>query len=492
MREIRKSFGPTQALVDVDLSVQPGEVHALVGENGAGKSTLMKVLSGAIQPDAGRMEIDGEPYSPRHPLDARSRGVGMIYQELSIVPHLTIEENIVLGVEPMRGPLVDRRRMRALAIEALARFEHPDLCPERLAGDLSVSEKQLVEIARSLAMGCRLLVFDEPTSSLAQQDIERLFLLIDRLREQGISIIYISHFLEEVQRLSSRLTVIRDGAVVSTCETSETQPETIVAMMVGRNVGELYPEKISRPGARILEIENVAGASLTLHRGEVVGIAGLVGSGRTEFLRSLFGLDPLLEGTLRVNGHTGKKSPRDKWRDGIGFLSENRKEEGLALNLSITENVTLSCLQKFERGGFLSPGLQSRATDRWIDLLGIKCQSAEQQIGALSGGNQQKAALARLLEHDVDVLLLDEPTRGIDIAAKARIYEVIREIVNDAARPRAVILVSSYLPELFSVCDRIAVMSQGKLTRAAPTDHISPHDVMRVATGKANDLPHYS
>lgn len=492
MREIRKSFGPTQALAHVDLCVEPGEVHALVGENGAGKSTLMKVLSGAIQPDAGCMEIDGNPYAPRHPLDARSRGVGMIYQELSIVPHLTIEENIVLGVEPMRGPFVDRRKMRELATRALARFEHPDLRPERLASDLSVSEKQLVEIARSLAMGCRLLVFDEPTSSLTQQDIERLFLLIDRLREQGISIIYISHFLEEVQRLSSRLTVLRDGAVVGTCETSQTPPETIVAMMVGRDVGELYPEKRSCPKTPILEIENVAGASLTLHRGEVVGIAGLVGSGRTEFLRTLFGLDPLKGGTLRMNGHPSNKSPRDKWREGIGFLSENRKEEGLALNLSIAENVTLSCLQKFRRAGFLSPALQSRATVRWIDLLGIKCQSAEQQIGALSGGNQQKAALARLLEHDVDVLLLDEPTRGIDIAAKARIYEVIREIVNAPTRPRAVVLVSSYLPELFGVCDRIAVMSQGKLTRAVPTERLSPHDVMRVATGKATDLPHFS
>jgi len=495
MRGIRKSFGPTVALGQVDLEVLPGEVHALVGENGAGKSTLMKVLSGAHAPDQGEMLLDGEIYRPKHPLEARARGVGMIYQELSIAPHLTVEENIVLGMEPMKGPFVNRRLMRERAMEALAHFDHPDIRPEVKAGALSVSAQQLVEIGRSLAMGCKLLVFDEPTSSLAQKDIERLFLLIGRLKGQGISIIYISHFLEEVTRLASHLTVLRDGSVVGTREVAATAPEEIVSMMVGRDVDDLYPRSERKPGEVLLDISGLAGArkpvdaSLTLRQGEVVGIAGLVGSGRTEFLRALFGLDAVKGGSVKAGGTEGHLTPRKRWRQRIGMLSENRKEEGLALNLSIADNVTLPCLERFGGGGTISPARQKTSTVRWIDRLGIKCEGPGQTIGSLSGGNQQKAAFARLLEYDVDVLLLDEPTRGIDIAAKARIYEAINEAVTDEKRPRGVIMISSYLPELFGVCDRIAVMSQGKLTRAVPVERLTPHDVMLVATGKAADLP---
>jgi len=496
MRGIRKTFGPTIALGRVDLEILPGEVHALVGENGAGKSTLMKILSGAHAPDEGEMQFDGQPYHPRNPLDARARGVGMIYQELSVAPHLTVEENIVLGMEPMKGPFVDKKAMRARAMEALAHFDHPDIRPDVKAGSLSVSAQQLIEIGRSLAMGCKLLVFDEPTSSLAQKDIERLFLLIDRLKAQGISIIYISHFLEEVKRLASRLTVLRDGSVVGTRDVATTEPEEIVSLMVGRDVEDLYPRTERTAGDTLLEIKNLAGkgkpvdASLTLRRGEVVGIAGLVGSGRTEFLRALFGLDAVKGGGVKVAaGGDAHANPRQRWKQRIGMLSENRKEEGLALNLSIADNVTLPCLERFGSAGTLSPAKQKTATAAWIDKLGIKCQGPAQAIGSLSGGNQQKAAFARLLEYDVDVLLLDEPTRGIDIAAKARIYEAINEVVTDEKRPRAVIIISSYLPELFGVCDRIAVMSQGKLTRAVPVDQLTPHDVMLVATGKAADLP---
>jgi ribose transport system ATP-binding protein len=495
MRGIRKTFGPTVALGRVDLEVLPGEVHALVGENGAGKSTLMKVLSGAHAPDDGEMELDGKPYLPRNPLDARARGVGMIYQELSIAPHLTVEENIVLGMEPMKGPLVDRKRMRQRALEALAHFDHPDIRPEVLAGTLSVSGQQLVEIGRSLAMGCKLLVFDEPTSSLAQQDIERLFLLIDRLKSRGISVIYISHFLEEVNRLASRLTVLRDGSAVGTREVAVTPSEEIVSMMVGRDVDDLYPRSERHAGETLLEIRHLTGvakpadASLSLRRGEVVGIAGVIGSGRTEFLRALFGLDPVKSGGIRIGGREGAASPRQRWRQGVGLLSENRKEEGLAAELSIADNITLPCLERFGRGGAVSPARQMSRSAAWIGKLGIKCQGPAQAVGALSGGNQQKAAFARLLEFDVDVLLLDEPTRGIDIAAKARIYEAIDQAVADPVRPRAVIIVSSYLPELFGVCDRIAVMSQGKLTRTVPVGELTAHDVMLVATGKAADLP---
>lgn len=499
MQGIRKTFGPTIALGHVDLAVLPGEVHALVGENGAGKSTLMKVLSGAHSADAGVMFLDGVPYQPRNPLHARAQGVGMIYQELSIAPHLTVEENIVLGMEPMMGPFVNRREMRNRAMEALAHFDHPDLQPNRLAGTLSVSAQQLIEIGRSLAMGCKLLVFDEPTSSLAQKDIERLFLLIDRLKAQGISIVYISHFLEEVKRLASRLTILRDGSAIATRDVASTSPEEIVSLMVGRDVNDLYPRSERMRGEPILEINQLAGkskpqdASLTLHRGEVIGIAGLVGSGRTEFLRTLFGLDAVAAGEVKISDVTSNNnSPAARWKQGIGMLSENRKEEGLALGLSIADNITLSSLDRLGRLGYVSPAEMKSRSARWIEKLGIKCQGPQQRIGALSGGNQQKAALARLLEHDVDVLLLDEPTRGIDIAAKARLYEAIDEIVADPVRPRSVIVISSYLPELFGICDRIAVMSRGVLTEAVPVHEITAEDVMRVATGKSDTLTHFS
>ncbi len=495
MRNIRKTFGPTIALGKVDLEVLPGEVHALVGENGAGKSTLMKILSGAHAADTGEMLFDGMIYRPKNPLDARAQGVGMIYQELSIAPHLTVEENIVLGMEPTMGPFIDRKTMRQRAMEALSHFDHPDLKPTARAGDLSVSVQQLIEIGRSLAMGCKLLVFDEPTSSLAQKDIERLFLLIDRLKATGISIVYISHFLEEVKRLATRLTILRDGCAVATRDVASTSPEEIVSLMVGRDVKDLYPRSSRQRGEKVLEINQLAGkekpknVSLDLYRGEVIGIAGLVGSGRTEFLRTLFGLDPIVAGDVTVHAvTTTAPSPAERWKQGIGILSENRKEEGLALNLSIADNITLSSLKNFGRYGIVSPTVMSQRSAKWIEKLGIKCQAATQKISALSGGNQQKAALARLLEHEVDILLLDEPTRGIDIAAKARIYEAINEIVTDANNPRAVIVISSYLPELFGICDRIAVMSRGTLTRAVPVADITAEDVMRVATGKSDNL----
>jgi ribose transport system ATP-binding protein len=491
MRGIRKTFGSTVALGRVDLDILPGEVHALVGENGAGKSTLMKVLSGAHAPDEGDMLLDGQPYRPRDPLEARSRGVGMIYQELSLAPHLTVEENIVLGLEPTRGGVfVDRALMRQRAREALQQFDHPDIRPDRPAGELSVSAQQLVEIARSLAMGCRVLVFDEPTSSLTQSDIQRLFDLIRRLRDQGMSIIYISHFLEEVRALASRLTVLRDGSAVGTHETSAVTDDDIVKLMVGRDVEDLYPRSARTPGETLLTVRELGGkrfpvtASLELRRGEVVGICGLVGSGRTELLRTVFGLDPVRRGDVSVRAISSASSPSQRWAQGVGFLSENRKEEGLTLGLSIADNVTLPSLGGLGRFGMFRPSVQATRTRRWIDRLGIKCRGPAEPIGRLSGGNQQKGALARLLESESDVLLLDEPTRGIDIAAKATIYQVMDDLVTDPQRPRAVLMVSSYLPELFGVCDRIAVMSRGVLSAARPVSELDAHTVMTVATGK--------
>jgi ribose transport system ATP-binding protein len=489
MTGVRKRFGATQALGGVDLAVGPGEVHALLGQNGAGKSTLMKVLSGAIQPDAGAMKIDGAAYAPAEPLDARRAGVAMIYQELSLAPHLTVAENILLGVEPTRpGPwrVLDRAAMRDRAAHALAELHHPQIRPETVAGNLPIAAQQIVEVARAVAIGCRVLVLDEPTSSLAQADAEALFALMVHLRAQGHAIVYITHFIEEAKRVADRFTVLRDGRSVGDGGGdmgSATVPE-IVDLMVGRRVEQLYPRRARTRGEVLLEVSELQGsskptrASFTLHRGEVLGIAGLIGAGRTELLRALAGLDPVIAGRVKLGPYTGSASPAARWSQGMALVSENRKEEGLALGLSIADNLTLSKLPAVVR-----PRERRPLTERWIRQLDVRCQGPDQPIGELSGGNQQKIAIARLLHHGIDVLLLDEPTRGIDVASKAQIYDLIDALVAREHPAKAVIMVSSYLPELLGVCDRIAVMCRGRLGPARPASEWTEASLVHEAAG---------
>ena len=403
MRGVRKSFGATLALKGVDIAVAPGEVMALVGENGAGKSTLMKVLSGAHLPDAGEMFLNGQPYVPGNPLHARESGIAMIYQELSLAPHLSVMENILLGIEPSRGALIDWRTMRKRAAAALAEVGL-EIDPATPVRKLSIAQQQLVEIARAVALECRVLVLDEPTSSLTLPDIEKLFALMGRLKARGISVVYISHFLEEVQRISDRFTVLRDGETVGAGTTAGTAAQQIIALMVGRNVNELYPKSARMAGEVIAKFEG-----LELRRGEVVGIAGLIGSGRTEFMRRAFA--------------------QGGWERGVGMVSEDRKTEGLAVGLSIADNLTLPTLDRFVR-----PSRLRAACRPWIERIPIKCAGPEQRVSGLSGGNQQKVAIARLLHVDVDVLLLDEPTRGIDVGSKAEIYRLIDELAGKARR----------------------------------------------------------
>jgi len=493
MRGVRKRFGATVALGGVDLDVRAGEVHALVGENGAGKSTLMKILSGALAPDEGRMWLDGAGYRPRNPADGRRAGVAMIYQELSLAPHLSVAENLLLGVEPALGPFVRWGELRRRAAEALRRIGHADLALDAVVGRLPVAEQQLVEIARSLAVGCRVLVLDEPTSSLARADIERLFTLVRRLRAEGHAVVYISHVLEEVMEISDRVTVLRDGLCVGSGPTAGARVGDIVARMVGREVEELYPRSKRTPGETVLVVDRLAGgrlpreASLELRRGEVLGIAGLLGAGRTELLRAVFGLDPVREGAVRVHAHVGPASPARRWAQGVGFVSEDRKSEGLALGLTLADNLTLARLRGLGPLGLVTPGGRDRASRPWIARMGIRCASPRQPVRDLSGGNQQKVAIARLLHAESDLLLLDEPTRGIDVGSKAQIYELIDALAaGDAATgraPRAVLLVSSYLPELLGVCDRIAVMRRGRLGPARPVAEIDEHRIMMEATG---------
>jgi ribose transport system ATP-binding protein len=501
MRAVRKAFGATVALSDVDFAVRPGEVCALVGQNGAGKSTLMGILAGALAPDAGSMMLDGSPYSPKNPLEARRAGVAMIYQELSLAPHLSVAENIALGVEPT-GPFgfVYRNVARQRARDALQQLGHPDIPADARVGALSPAAQQLVEIARALATGCRVLVLDEPTSSLAHDDVRKLFELIKRLKQQGLAIVYISHFIDEVKQVSDRFVVLRDSCNAGEGITSGATAGEIVNLMVGRRIDDLYQRSARTAGESILEVNDLvpprpaaAGATtFTLHRGEIVGIAGLLGAGRTTLLRTLFGLEPVRRGTVRLGIYTGRFSPAGAWREGMGLLSEDRTGEGLASGLSIADNITLTRLAGFGPGFFVVPSHQATAARRWIDRLGIRSTGPRQPVAHLSGGNQQKVAVARLLQHDVDVLVLDEPTRGIDVASKAQIYKLIDELVSGPPegglyggedRRKAVLLVSSYFPELLAVCDRIAVMSRGRLGPARPASEWTEHALLMEASG---------
>ncbi len=494
MRRIHKRFGATVALEEVNFQVYSGEVHALVGENGAGKSTLMKILSGVFPPDDGTMLLDTQPYQPHDPLEAKHRGVGMIYQELTLAPHLTVEENISLGQEPTTFGIIHRKDVRSTARAALERLGHPEIDLESRISELSISEQQIVEIARSLTMGCRALVFDEPTSSLNQSDTERLFEIIEELKNQNLAIVYISHFLEEVQKVADRVTVLRDGKVMGLRDVHTVRLEEIVRLMVGREVEKMYPHSSRVRGKPVLEVKELAGilkpefSSLTLHQGEVLGIAGLVGAGRTELLRTIFGLDPVRRGEIKIGVYIGPYSPVKRWLQGVGFLSENRKDEGLILQMDLADNVTMTNLDQFGRLGLIWPKRQHKAAQKWIEQLDIRCQGPTQRVGDISGGNQQKIALARLLERDVDVLLLDEPTRGIDVAAKAKIYQIIDSLTSstsDSEKPaKAILMTSSYLPELLGVCDRIAVMSRGRLGPVRPVNELNEEILMREATGQ--------
>ncbi|MFP6615952.1 MAG: sugar ABC transporter ATP-binding protein [Candidatus Hydrogenedentota bacterium] len=487
---ISKRYGATQALDDVDLDVQAGEVHALIGENGAGKSTLVKVLSGAIQADEGSIKLDGSRVVIRNPAAGRALGIAMIYQELTLAPHLTVEDNLTLGLEESKYGFAQGQR-EAIA-DVLALVGHPDLPLTRMAGELSISLQQVVEIARALMSNAKVIIMDEPTSSLTATDTKALFEAIGRLRDSGITIIYISHFLEEVMEIADQYTILRDGAVVDTGEIGGTTMELIIAGMVGRELTEMFPPKDRDIGEVLLEVKGVRGSlspeevSFTLHRGEIFGIAGLVGAGRTETLRCLFGLDKAKKGTIRIGDGDElmcfKMSPARARLLRLDLLSENRKEEGLATRMTIAENTTLSTLSRFARAGgwgLLSLKKESAAVERHIEAVGIRCEGAEQVCDQLSGGNQQKVAFARIVEQDAEVLLLDEPTRGVDVGSKVEIYKLINRFSSEG---KGIVFVSSYLPELLGVCDRIAVMHRGRLSEARSADDWTEHEIMRIAT----------
>ncbi|MCA9187165.1 MAG: sugar ABC transporter ATP-binding protein [Pirellulaceae bacterium] len=481
---VSKAFGPTQALSDVSLSVVAGKVLALVGENGAGKSTLLKILSGAHHADRGEMRIAGHLFRPANPHDARAAGVAMIYQELNLAPDLTVEDNILLGQAGTGWGTLLRGRLRPRVLDALQTVGLGELSPKAIVGALSVAQQQLIEIARALASNAKIILFDEPTSSLPKHDVERLFEIIRRLRETGIGVVYISHFLEEVRDICDTYTVLRDGHNAGGGVIDEVTDAQIVACMVGRDVADLFPKVPHTPGEPWVRVEDLSGQSsplevtVQLRRGEIFGVAGLVGAGRTELLRCIVGLDYCRTGVVYVDGQAAGHSLRARMTRGIGLVSEDRKSEGLAQELSIIDNMTLSNLAPYTKLGLLDLKKRGKAVAELMARLEVKARHGHQAISDLSGGNQQKVAIARILHQNADILLLDEPTKGIDVGTKAEIYRLMGEL---AAQGKTIVFVSSYLPELLAVCDRIGVMARGRLRDVRETSQWTEESVMECA-----------
>lgn len=492
MKGIHKNFGSTQALSDVSFELREGEVHALIGENGAGKSTLVKILSGALRQDSGEMIFESVPFSPSSPLESRLCGISMIYQELNLAPQLTVEENIMLGREKKTGPFLKKKEMRQAAENALRLVNHSEIPLDTPIHKLSVGIKQIVEIARALADNARILIMDEPTSSLSLDDSEKLFQIIRGLKTQGVSMIYISHFLEEVQKVADRYTVLRDGKKIHSGSIRNTSLEKIIQHMVGQKLTQMFPKTAHEPGETILELENFRGKSMTaavdlmLRRGEILGFSGLVGAGRTDVVRSIFGLNPVISGKVKIfDARSVGSAPWARISQGLGYLSEDRQKEGLALGMTIADNIALSHFVPYSSFGFLNLKKFKKEIRNFLLTMNIKTAGAEFPVLSLSGGNQQKVALARLLHQKADILLLDEPTRGIDVLSKTHIYEWMGEL---ARRGKAVIFISSYLPELLGVCDTIAVFHRGKLVDKRAAESWDPPSIMTAATlGRTTD-----
>ncbi len=487
MEHIHKYFPGVHALNDVHLSVNAGEVHALIGENGAGKSTLMKVLNGIYKKDGGRILYKGKEVELDGPESAQALGIGMIHQELNLMPHLTVAQNIFIGKEPIRlGLFIDAAKANAEAQKLLDSL-NIRIDATALVGNLSVAKQQLVEIAKALSYDSELLVMDEPTAALTESEIVELFKFIRQLKAKGHGIIYISHRLEELWEISDRVTVMRDGQYVDTVNTADVTKEDIINMMVGRVIYEDPKQKSNVPPdapvvleARHLVAKNVKDVSFTLHKGEILGFAGLMGAGRTETVRALFGADPLESGEVYLHGKKVEiRSPSDAVKHGIGYLSEDRKAFGLATGLSVRENTVMAYLEKFTRGLFVNDRQVDKTTSQYVDQIGIKTPSNRQLIKNLSGGNQQKVVIAKWLVRDCQVLIFDEPTRGIDVGAKSEIYKLMNQL---AAQGKSIIMISSELPELLRMSDRILVMSEGRAAGELDISEATQTAIMHYAT----------
>lgn len=494
MRQIDKRFPGVHALDNVDFELLPGEIHALVGENGAGKSTLMKILTGIYSKDSGEIQYRGKLFNPRDPRHALEAGIGIIHQELNMMDQLTVAENIYIGRESMQRNrlFLDSRAQNRRTAELLSKLKMA-IDPRETLGRLTVGKQQMVEIAKAVSHDLRVLILDEPTAALTDTEIEELFSIMRDLKSRGVAMIHISHRLDEIHRITDRISVMRDGAMVGTRNTEEITRQEIINMMVGRVIYE-EPKSESRvkPDAPVvLKVENlnagrmVKNVSFELRRGEILGFAGLIGAGRTETARAIFGADEVQSGQITIDGRLSYvRSPQDAVAHGIGYLSEDRKRYGLAVNLSVKDNAVLATYDEFAPGVFVNQTKVNRDTRKYVERLNIKTPSVNQIIRNLSGGNQQKVVLAKWLIRDSNILIFDEPTRGIDVGAKSEIYTLINEL---AEQGKSIIMISSELPEILRMSDRVIVMCEGRITGELPISEASQEKIMEYATMRTQE-----
>ncbi|GLQ53920.1 sugar ABC transporter ATP-binding protein [Devosia nitrariae] len=482
LERVSKSFGGVRVLRDVDFDVRAGEVHALLGENGAGKSTLIKIIAGVHAPDTGLIHIGDQQFRALSPREARKGGIATVYQELLLFPELTVTENIFLGNAP-RGRLnmLDWQQMRRRARQLLDSLDSPDLDVDAKVGSLSVANRQRVEIAKALSQDARVVIMDEPTAALADADVERLMAVIKRLRERGVAIIYVSHKLPEIFALADRVTVLRDGALIGTRPIAEVTEQTLVAMMVGREIDHMFPKAEAAIGETILKVRNlsygqrVKDISFDLRRGEIVGVAGLVGAGRTELALTIFGITPADSGTIEVDGKPVRiLSPRQARNLGIAYVPEDRGLQGLVRPMTIAQNTSMAALRHVASGIFISLTREARQAVEAIASLGVRARGPDQVVAQLSGGNQQKVVLGKWLETHPLILIMDEPTRGIDVGAKAEIHALMSRLAKEGM---AILMISSELPEVLGMSDRILVMHGGRLAATIDRADATPETV---------------
>jgi ribose transport system ATP-binding protein len=487
MTQIDKRFPGVHALSKVDFDLRQGEVHVLLGENGAGKSTLIKILCGAYQPDSGEILLHGKPVRIESPHDGQMQGISVVYQEFNLIPLLSVAENIFMGRQPMKNGMIDWNKMNQDAARLLAEL-HVDIDPRVQVRSLGVAQQQMVEITKALSLNASIIVMDEPTAALTEREIDELFRTIRTLKEKGVSIIYISHRLEEVGVIGDRVTVLRDGQLVGTAEVKDVTIDDMIRMMIGRTLKDKFPKQNVECGDELLRVENlgrgdvVRNVSFSLRRGEILGIAGLVGSGRTELARLIFGADEHDTGKIFVEGKEVKiSSPADAIRHGIGFLTEDRKAQGLVLKMTVGQNITLSAMDAlFPDSMLLQPRLERQVADRYVRDMRVRTPSLEQKVQFLSGGNQQKTVIAKWLCSRSRILIFDEPTRGIDVGAKVEVYQLMTELIRQGA---GVIMISSEMPEVLGMADRIMVMHEGEVAGFLTREEATEEKILRYAMG---------
>ena len=486
VQHLKKYYAGVKALDDVSIGFRRGEIHALAGENGAGKSTLIKALTGAIEPTAGTIVLEGESFSKLNPIQAMEKGIAAIYQEFTLIPHLTVAENIYFGKEISRHGFVNKKVMNEQVASLLAEMGI-ELDPTSYICDLGVAYQQIVEIVKAVAANSKILIMDEPTAPLTNNETEMLFRIIDKLRERNVTIIYISHRMEEIFRVCDRVSVMRDGKYICTENTKDIDVHRLIAHMVGRELGEDYPLRSAELGETVLEVENlqsqkVHGVSFQLRKGEILGFGGLVGAGRTEVMQAIFGADRIIGGQIRIGGKdVSITSPTKALEAGIGLIPEDRKGQGVLLGMSVRQNVTFSSLKQAMRGPFVSDRKDIAIAEEYSKKLRIKTPSVNQLVKNLSGGNQQKVVLAKALATQCDIIIFDEPTRGIDVGAKQEIYQLMRRLVDEEGK--SIIMVSSEMPELIGMSDRILVMRHGKIAGELQREDFSQNLILEYASG---------